>query len=49
MCTSKFSDRLAENINFAKDSVSFGDEAMFYVNGVVNRQNLRYWYQENSF
>ena len=35
-----FSDKLDENINFTKDFVLFSDEAMFYVNGEVNRQIL---------
>ena len=43
-----FSDKLDENINFTKDFLLFSDEAMFYVNGEVNRQNLRYWSQDNQ-
>ena len=42
-----FSDKLYENINFTKDFLLFSDEAMFYVNGEVNRHNLRYWSQDN--
>ncbi len=42
-----FSDKLDENINFTKDLLLFSDEALFYVNGEVNRQNLRYWSPDN--
>jgi hypothetical protein len=29
------------------DRVFYSDEALFYVNGEVNRQNVRYWSQNN--
>jgi len=30
-------------------TVMFTDEANFYVNGEVNRQNLRYWSDSNPY
>lgn len=42
-----FSQQLEENIDFTKNSVLFSDEAMFYVNGEVNKQNCRYWCDVN--
>ena len=42
-----FSKKLDENIHFTEDCVLFSDEALFYVNGEVNRQNVRYWSQQN--
>ena len=42
-----FSEKLDENINFTKDFMLFSDEAMFYLNGEVNRQNFWYWSQGN--
>jgi transposase len=42
-----FSNKLDENDRFTEDCVLFSDEALFYVNGEVNRQNVRYWSQNN--
>ena len=42
-----FSAKLNENIRFIENCVLFNDEALFYVNGEVNRQNVRYWLQQN--
>jgi len=42
-----FSNKLDENTRFTEDCVLFSDEALFYVNGEVNRQNVRYWSQNN--
>lgn len=35
-----------QNENFVKN-ILFSDEATFYLNGTVNKQNCRYWSQEN--
>ena len=37
-----FSDRLDKNARFTEDCVLFSDEANFYVNREVNKQNMRY-------
>jgi hypothetical protein len=37
-----FFGNLNERSTFSKDCVLFNDEANFYVNGEVNRQNMRY-------
>ena len=42
-----FSGKLFINDRFTEDFVLFSDEAMFYVNGKVNRHNSRYWSQSN--
>lgn len=42
-----FFKKLNENIRFIENCVLFSDEALFYVNGEVNRQNVRYWSQQN--
>ena len=42
-----FSNKLFVNGRFTEDLVLFSDEAMFYVNGEVNRHNVRYWSQVN--
>ena len=41
------SNQLFVNERFTEDLVLFSDEAMFYVNGEVNRHNVRYWSQVN--
>ena len=38
-----FIGKLNNNIRLAKDCVLFSDEAIFFVNGEVNRQYIRYW------
>jgi hypothetical protein len=35
------------NTTASQKTVLFSDEALFYVNGEVNRQNVRYWSQNN--
>jgi hypothetical protein len=40
-----FSDLLDKNARFTKDTVLFSD--ISYVNGEVNKQNMRYWSQDN--
>ena len=42
-----FAEKLNENPRFTEDNMLFSDEAFFYLNGEVNRQNLRYWSQSN--
>ena len=42
-----FSGQLFINDRFSEDFILFSDEAMFYVNGEVNRHNVRYWSQSN--
>ena len=42
-----FSNKLFINDRFTEEFVLFSDEAMFYVNGEVNRINVRYWSQVN--
>ena len=39
-------DRANENEYFIR-SICFSDEATFFINGEVNRHNMRYWSQEN--
>lgn len=41
-----FLERIEENADFLS-TVMFSDEANFYVKGEVNKQNLRYWSDEN--
>jgi hypothetical protein len=41
------SNRLDKYDRFTEDCVLFSDEALFYVNGDVNRLNVRYWSQNN--
>ena len=40
-------DKLNDNPDFLKQIVFFSDEATFFVNGTVNRQNYRYWSDKN--
>jgi transposase len=42
-----FLNEITNNANFSKDSVMFSDEAIFHVNGQVNKQNKRFWSQTN--
>lgn len=42
-----FSNELHKNNRFTEDCVLFSDKALFYVNGEVNRQNVRYWSQND--
>ena len=42
-----FSNCLDNNARFTEDCVLFSAEANFYVNEEVNKQNMRYWSQDN--
>ena len=42
-----FKDQLVQNPSFVKHDVLFSDEANFFVNGEVNKQNCRYYSREN--
>ena len=46
MCE-RFSIKLNENIHIIENCVLFSNEALFYLNDEVNRQNVRYWSQQN--
>ena len=42
----KMMDNANQNENLIR-SICFSDEATFFVNGEVNRHNMRYWSQQN--
>ena len=42
-----FKDQLAEDPEMVHKKICFSDEANFYLNGEVNRQNCRYYAREN--
>ena len=41
-------DQLSEDPEMVHKKVCFNNEAKFYLNGEVNKQNCRYYARENS-
>lgn len=39
-------ERIVQNPNYLK-TICFSDECTFFLNGIVNKQNVRYWCDEN--
>jgi len=40
---------LEEDDNDMQNNVFFSDEATFYLNGLVNKHNIRYWCETNPY